>query len=66
MSDNLQNVRAVDLDPADERPAGRMVIRAQGLPKAGTAEFVKAGEMLEMLGLKPYQAAPRSTKVGEL
>jgi hypothetical protein len=57
-------IRATDLDPADERPAGRMVVRALGLPAKGTPEAQEASEILQMLGLKPYKAAPRSTQAG--
>ncbi len=58
-------MRSDAVKPEDQRAAGRMVVRALGLPAQGTAEFDKAEEMLEMLGIKPYQAHARSTKAGE-
>lgn len=49
----------------DERKAARMVVRNLGLPDKGTEDAQKASDILEMLGLKPYQAHARSTKAGE-
>ena len=54
-----------DCDPITARSAGRVVVRALGLPKPGTDDFADASDIMEMLGLKPYTARARSTKAGE-